>query len=454
MDNIEKYNLLVENEMSMESNMAIIPREKGTFPNYVSIEKALKQNKSFKLHSFDEEESKNDDPYAKTYTATIEYKTEVFKVELYLIKVASLHLQEYGFANHIDEESLEIAVSQEYALATSMYFNEDNLTSFHLQLKIMYAIIPNASLVIDFMSYRLLSPHWLKITCESEIPPSPDYLYTLHCVYDEDEAGKRHYWFHTHGLQRCGSVELEMLNIAEGAEQMHVLINMIVKKFLSKPAKEKERFTIGYDGMGINICWLRWEEALKDFPQDILGGMADREGDGNVHGDPSGVLFAVEDNNMISPEIYAQTLAANPIYYITTEETKRMSALAKERFNMFSEIFKDKYTNPDKKNLLKKVFGKKENYEKSWAFLVKLGLEIDEQETGDEREHLWFDVLDINEDKIKTKLLNEPYWIANLKEGDTHEYPLELLTDWIIYAPEETYTPDTIYQLFVAEGRI
>ncbi|NDV68060.1 DUF4026 domain-containing protein [Dysgonomonas sp. 25] len=454
MNNAKKYHLLLDNEMSMESNMAVIPRGKDPIPTRSAIEEALKRNKDFKLEAFTEEESADNDPYSKGYTATIRYQDETFKIELYYIKASELHVHEYGFANHIDEESLNTAVSQEYAVGTSMYFSENNLASFHLQLKVMHAVVPDACLVIDFMSYRLLSPYWLKITCESSIPPSPDYLYTLHCVYDETENDKRRYWFHTHGLQRCGSVELEMLNIVEGSEQMHILINMIVKKFLSDPAKEKERFTIGYDGMGINMCWLRWEEALKDFPADMLGGMADREGEDNVHSDPSGVLFAVEDGNMISPEIYASTLAVNPIYYITTEETNRMSALAKERFSLFCEVFGEKYNDPSKRSLFKKVFGKKENPERSWAFLVKLGLTMDNQESDNEREHLWFDILGIEDNKIKGKLLNQPYWIDGLNEGDIKEYPTELLTDWIIYSPEETYTPDTIYQLYVAEGRL
>lgn len=452
MNNTEKYRLLLEREINMESNMAIIPRDNSFKFDAEAIKRSLADNRNIKVVSFSEE---NDEKSGRIldvyYKARIAYAGETYEVEFYLLKVSELHLQEYGFANNIDDESLRCAHLQQYALGVSLYFGENNLNSFHFQLILMHTIIPKASLVIDFMSYRLLSPYWLKMAAESSVPPSPDYLYTLHCVYDEKKDGKRRYWFHTHGLQRCGSVELEMLNIGDGAEQMHILTNMTVKKFLSNPAKERERFTIGYDGMGINLCWLRWEEALNDFPSDILGGMADREGEGNIHCDPGGVLFAVEDQNMVSPEIYAQTLAVNPIYYITTEETQRMSALAKERFGSFAKIFQAKYINPDKKNLFQKMFGKKNNQDENWSFLVKLGLNVDDEETNDEREHLWFEVLQINGDKIKGKLLNQPYWIAKLNEGDVNEYSTDVLTDWIIYAPEATYTPDTIYELQIKE---
>lgn len=452
MDNTEKYKLLLENEVCMESNMAIIPREKNFILSTLNVKKALLNNKDFKLSSFDETGNKDSDTKVDCKIRIL-YFDEEFEVEIYSIKASSLHLQEYGFANNIDEESLKIACEQEDCLVTSMYFGKDKISSFHLQLKILHTIIPNASLVVDFMSYRLLSPYWLKMTAESFIPPSPDYLYTLHCVFDENKGEDCKYWFHTHGLQRCGSVELEMLNISsKGYEQMHVLLNMTVKKFLTHPAKEQERFTIGYDGMGINLCWLRWEEALKDLPKEILGGTPDRNGEDNVHSDPAGVLFAVEDGNMISPEIYAPTLAINPIYYITTQETNRMSALAKERFDLFEEEFYDKRNISKRQSLLKKVFKKKKVQENDWAFLVKLGLVVDSSninDIDDEKEHLWFEVLSINDNQVEGKLLNQPYWIAKLNEGDVKKYPLELLTDWIIYAPDMTYTPDTIYQLSV-----
>lgn len=448
MDNSEKYNLLAEGETGLASAMGIYPRSKDLKFDAAQIEKSLAQNSDFNLKSFNKVEV--DIEYSiMSFHAEIEYKEAIFNVDLYISDTKNINLNDYGFANVIDEESLQVAMKQEYFLETSLYFELNPLDSFHLQLKIMNAIVPDASLVLDFMSYRLLSAKWLSMTAKSSIPPSPDYLYTLHCVYDEDgENGNRRYWFHTHGLHRCGSVELEMLNFSQGAEQMNTLINMTVKKFLTDPAKEKERFTIGYDGMGINLCWLRWEEALKDLPQNILGGAGDRDEVDNVHAEPSGILFAVEDGNMISPEIYTSTLAENPIYYITTEETNRMSALAKERFGVFASVFSKEHKQPEKKSFLKSLFNsKKEEDEAGWTFLVKLGLIVDNSESETDKEHLWYEVISIAGNQIEGKLLNQPYWIAALNEGDIKTYPLDLLTDWVIYSPDNTYTPDSIYLL-------
>lgn len=448
MDNNEKYELLSEGETGLASVMGVFPSDKNFVFDGKQIEKSLSGNKDFELMSFNKAEVDTEFSIM-SFNAEIEYQEANFNVEIYVCPTRNINLKDYGFANQIDEVSLKKAFEQEYYLEISMYFELEPLSSFHLQLKIMNAIVTEASVVVDFMSYRLLSPRWLSMTAQSQIPPSPDYLYTIHGVYDDNEEdGARRYWFHTHGLHRCTSVELEIINIREGAEQMNTLLNMTVKKFLSSPAKEREIFEIGYDGMGINLCWLRWEEALQDLPKNILGGFADRDEVDNVHAEPSGILFAVEEGNMISPEIYAKTLADNPIYYITNAETERMSALAKERFPFFEKIFRKEYKEPEKKSFLKGLFSpKKEEGEESWTFLVKLGLTVDDPNSGSEKEHLWFEVSAIDNGKITGKLLNQPYWISGLKEGNVNTYPLEVLTDWLIYSPDDTYNTDSVYAL-------
>lgn len=266
MTNIEKYELLSQGDGGLASVMGIVPYDKNQDFSASRIEQSLRYNSDFGLLSFSPLEE-NNEFYIAGFAAEIEYMGQQYDVDIYVSKAEGLYLQDYGFANNIDKESLKVAQGQQYYIETSMFFGEDNLASFHLQLKLMNAIVPKASVVIDFMSYRLLSAKWLSLSARSSIPPSPDYLYTLHCVYDQEEDNdNKRYWFHTHGLLRCGSVELEMLNITQGIEQMHTLMNMTVKKFLTDPSREKEQFAIGYDGMGIHLCWLRWEEALNDFP--------------------------------------------------------------------------------------------------------------------------------------------------------------------------------------------
>lgn len=449
MENDDKYKVLSEGVTFKPSVMGVISSRQDYFFTYDNINKTLKQNTDFRLLSF--ELSKATDHIEKEYIATIEYLKEVYKITISESSVEDLRLEEFGLANMINEDDFNAALTQAKYLNVAVNFGKRSLDSFHFQLKVLNAIVPEASLVIDFMSFRLLSGKWLNLTATSQIPPSPDYLYALHAVYDEKEE-QTEYWFHTHGLLRCGLVELEILNTSTGAQQMYDLVNHVVKRFLFDPSKEDEKFTAGFDGLDLNLTWIRWEEALKSYPEPILGGLHDREGDNNAHSEPSGVLYAIEDGNLISPEIYASTLSNNPILFVSTEETVRMSSLAKERYPYFLDIFY-RYIQQSKKSFFQKIFNRNDTDQNQWSFIVKFGLVVDDANNDTEREHLWFTVISANEKSVEGKLLNQPYWIASLKEGDVKSYPIDILTDWIIYDTEgNQYTPDSIYQLIDDEN--
>ena len=443
--------------LRLPSYMAIFPRSNSYHFSQKELEKDLGACKDFMVVSIQpyvpEEEEDNNAFQDFEVQAVIIYKKIEYSFLIYAIDAKQFDLSTFSFANTIDNESLRIAQQQPFALSTKIFFDvEDPLESFLFQLKVLHAIMPQASLVVDFSSYKLLSPFWLEMTAESNIPPSPNYLYIIHAVYDKEENGEAQYWMHTHGLHRCGAMELEVVNIKSGAQQMFDLLNTTANLFIWDFFKENEPFQVGYDGLGIHLCWQRWEEALKTLPKNTLGGFDDRieeDGDYNVHSEPSGILFAVEDGHLISPEIYASTLADNPIFLVKEEETLRMSALAKKRFDLFKKAF-ETYgeKKEEKKGLLKKLFNKSEDNPK-WNFHIKLGLITDEAEDENDREHLWFEVLAIDEkNNLTGKLLNQPYWIEGLNENDIKTFPVfEVLTDWTIDSPTRNYTPDSIYLL-------
>lgn len=448
MHNNDKYRALNGRSLFKPSVMGVIPSTDDYLLTYKYLNKILSESKKFNLLTF--ELSKPSDHIKKEYVATILYLSETYKVYISQKSIEDLNLEDFGLANMIDENDFNTALSQTNYISVIVKFSERPLESFHLQLKVLNEIVPETCLVIDFMSFRLLSGKWLNLTANSETPPSPDYLYALHAVYDEKEE-QTQYWFHTHGLIRTGITELEILNTTTGPQQMYDLLNHVVKRFLFDQPKENERFTAGFDGLDLNLKWIRREEALKDFPISILGGLHDRENDNSMHNEPSGVLFAIEDGLLISPEIYVSTLSKNPILFVSSDETERMSKLAKERYLYFLSAFK-KYSNISKNTFLNRIFKQKENKPDMWSFMVKLGLMVDDAKNNTEKEHLWFSVTSIDDRSIEAKLLNQPYWISSLKEGDVKTYSIDQLTDWIIYDPDgEQYTPDSVYQLIEDE---
>lgn len=428
------YELIETEGIRLASEMAIFPSDENFVFEENAMKTALENRKDFKLVKFETAEIDEEDRelILQKYQIEVEYQEVDFHLDLMVFVNYDRDLDEFQLGNRISDEEREAYLKQKYFLETSQYFSDDYLDSYHLQLKVMQAIVEKPSVVFDYMPMRILSGKWVEITSKSHIPPAPSYLYVIHSVY-EGEEDNRSYWLHTHGLHRCNAVELEFLNIKSGAQQFYDVLNIVATSFLTSDTKkqEDEIFDVGYDGLGLSFCWQRWEKSVMQFPPNILGGLNERNPEEENYG-PSGVLFAVQEDEIVSPEIYAKTLADNPMYFISDAETERMAALAYDRFHSFKKVFLEN-------------FNANQDEEDAWSFLVKLGIQVD---SGDSREHLWFEVSYIDElDNITGVLLNQPYWIEALKQNDVKTYSLDFLTDWVIYGSETNYTPDTIYEL-------
>jgi hypothetical protein len=74
--------------------------------------------------------------------------------------------------------------------------------------------------------------------------------------------------------------------------------------------------------------------------------------------------------------------------------------------------------------------------------LVKMGYPTDSGRQG--REHLWFEVHDLNNDQIDATLVNKPFDVSSLKVGDRRHHAVELVTDWAIMTPLGQLTPRTM----------
>ncbi len=96
------------------------------------------------------------------------------------------------------------------------------LERYHAQLKVLAWLAPEAPAVLDVSAADARTATWLREVAESEVPPHPNALYTVHVVHDEDDVA----WLHTHGLERCGRFELDMVDVpVEIAREMGMLLN-------------------------------------------------------------------------------------------------------------------------------------------------------------------------------------------------------------------------------------
>ena len=344
----------------------------------------------------------------------IQWEGKEFEVFIYYLNDINGCLHNFiGRNQYLNEKDLNILKEIEEGIEIEIEYNEDLLSSFHLHLKLIDLIIPDLNAVLDMSSFSILNKEWVKIASRSIITPSPDYLVNIHGVAMEDETG----WYHTHGLERFGFNEVEIKGFpCEDGQLYYPLLDTFIKNIingnLGEKLKEKEVF---------------W--GIQNYPLTLIKDENSIEKEEHHENNLEIKVYASEEdysNGIISDiTLLKNDLENNPIFYISDEETNRMSILAKEREYILFPFLENK----------------------NGKILIKFGLDTDNPEKDGEKEHLWFDIIEENNKIYKGILTNAPYFIKNIKEGDILEISREKMTDWIIYYNEEKITPDTIFLL-------
>ena len=313
------------------------------------------------------------------------------------------------------------------SLTIFMDFNQDEKKSFHLQLKIAAATVPNLVGLLDESAEKIFPPNWVKMAASSHVTPGPSDLFTVHAVFDKNGE----IWLHTHGLNRCGITELEIVQSDQENYSNHynLIINyaslLLDKKDSFNPRNSSVFIGILTDKTPLVVTCKSWTEGINEYKNLKLGNLSDRK-DG--HNGKTSIIFIYKNkedqqNQKISKvSEYNNLWGDNPIIFISTEETNRMKAMARERFNFVTQEFNQ----PDTK------------------IIIKIGLPIDNDGNF---EHIWFELTDLTKDKFKAKLLQEPYNLKDIHEGYENWYTINDVTDWLIYKKDYTISPSKSYVL-------
>ena len=401
------------------SQMLAIPASPDSLHDPEELLRRVQNTGAFQLHS-----SRLED---ETLHLEISSDGELYHAEIYPTEfmIPELYRCQHLFPD-VDVEAIERA---QLGLAAEMEFGPDALASYHLQLKLICTLVPDLLAVLDDSSEKILSGRWVTLAAQSRVAPAPRYLYTAQAVSGGDDC----VWLHTHGLNRCGCPELEVLNSTKETYQSHYnVLETLANRLLDEEEIPGcgEPFFLAYVDQEIPliVTLIPWADAVENYPEDMTGGKADRQ---EGHNEDTCAIFvypseeSIDKGQSSSLAIYDQLLQDNPIYMITTDETNRMHDLASERLPYFKAAFQDS------RNKL----------------LGKFGLLIDEKYRTEDncREHIWFEILDIQGDRFKARLTQEPYYVSGVHEGYESEFGPEDLTDWLIFTPERRISPDDVY---------
>lgn len=404
--------------MKTKSYMVAVPKQEDDLKNVEAMLNHLSNSADCKLISHE----LNENLEFTVETCGKRYDAEAFPANL---EIPEMYRAQHLFPD-VDIQAIEKA---KVGLAVSIEFDDDALSSYHAQLKIISSLLPDAIAVIDDSSEKILSGRWVRLAASSKVPPAPRYIYTVQAVSGDDGC----VWLHSHGLNRCGLPELEILNSTKDTYQNHYnIIETMANRMLEleEPLEKKEPLYLARLSEDISVVttMVDWQEAVKLYPADMLGGENDRK---EGHNENTCAIFVYptyndyEKKNFIPVSIFDEILENNPIYMLTSRETKRMKMLAGERIGY-----------------MLKAFENREN-----KVLVKIGLEVDREfrDGNNTSEHIWFELLDTSDGRVRAKLIQEPYYVKNMHEGSEGTYTFDKITDWIIYTKEGRITADDVY---------
>lgn len=225
-------------------------------------------------------------------------------------------------------------------------------------------------------------------------------------------------WLHSHGLAEIGFFDFDVLDPSEdllgiaGADAFRALAFAIVEK---KVQPDTPSFELA-DGLAVRLVevsdWNRRASAADRAARDP----GDREHNANrsVVCEPPGFLARWFDRPKPSRAL-SRGVDDGMLILFSNEASDLMARRARATY-------------PQLRRIHRELAGL------SLPTLVKIGYVVDEGGPTD-KEHLWFEVHELDETSIEATLVNAPFEIARMKEGDRGRHPVELLSDWTIITP-------------------
>lgn len=298
----------------------------------------------------------------------------------------------------------------------------ESIFDLHDLLRIVSVLAPDLTVLLDVEALAARSRDWVLEAARTKTPPAPESLFSLHAVGDTQGL-----WLHTHGLARLGILELDACAVPrEDARGIADMINTAAKYFLERgvpPADEP--FEVA---RGMPIVWLPWERGVAHVGR-AGGGAHDRHTDD--HRGERGILFAKTrgffgGTKYVSLAHWSSALAGHPVFFFSDLETARAASLAAERLPRFVQIQRRYGGQP------------------GWRFLVKLGYTIDGAREALDREHLWFDVHNLEGERVEATCLNQPHRVSALREGLRGTHELSRLSGFTILCPQGSFDAERI----------
>lgn len=304
----------------------------------------------------------------------------------------------------------------------------------HLQqiIRILGRALPHSPAILNVNTGGWHTRQELEETLmPAEMPAGPALTYMVHAIGPEqkDDADPPRLWAYTDGLRTSGRIELEMHGIApeDGRFATFLLNNiaeMVADSGLPEPGEAIEI------GGGVFVRFMPWQDAARDVPQDWLGSMTNREDHAERKLEGARAAVCALDS-LRWPEEAARAAARGEFaLYKTLQATQREAKIARHTLDRFAHLFR-----------CVPAPRRKASPEQVAAFMVKAGFAVAKHAVDeDDREHLWFEVVEIQNGRVRGTLLHEPSNVR-LRAGDETWIDRNVISDWQIFTPRGQFGP-------------
>lgn len=259
-----------------------------------------------------------------------------------------------------------------------------------------------------------------------------DAIHTLHLLYDPDvpaagDGDRRVFWLHSHGLKEIGFRDFDVLHPAPAVNgHAHDLLRALAFGVVEgRLAPGREPMPLVDREQVLAVPARTFLAGTGRDHADYRASVDDEHLDGHVvvcDATSGGWLARLVGRGGPRPSRFLRgPMPDEVLIHYSTSATELMAHRARETLGVLRGAVE-------------------ELAELDFPALVKLGLRVDGG-AEDDREHLWFQVHGFRADAVDATLVNTPFHIAGLKEGDRGVHPLELLSDWVIFTPAGRIDP-------------
>lgn len=271
---------------------------------------------------------------------------------------------------------------------------------------------------------------WTRAALDDELAHEADLdiesLYTIHDVLNGESPESGSCWVHTHGLAELGFFDFDILRPSPSVRgNIGDVCRAIAFAIVEGAIKHDSRDFIIAEPPG-RIRMVPVPEFTRTaHASDVII----RDDPGNDHVEsrsvicdpPSGLLNKLFSRGRHPNRWLSEGLLDHTIFRFSTSATELMAQRAMGTYP-----------------LLREVMSEFERFEVVAA--VKIGESTDHGESND-REHLWFRVIELKEDSIVAELANEPFDVASMHMGERYERGIDKLSDWGVATPVGMITP-------------